>query len=130
MNKGYSLIEVIVSMGLVAICILLTISVFPVLMKGVKSAEHTQVGTILGQNILEDLRNVSFAQLDLYNGYNSSYTNTGYQNGVQYVENFIYNVSVSTVNSRTKDVVARVTKPPTAASSIKVELETLIFKKD
>lgn len=124
--KGYSLAEVIISMGLIALCLFFIISILPVSIFAVKTAEHTEVATVLGQNVLEDLRGVAFSQLDSYNGYSSSYTQTGYKNGVQYAENYIYNITVASVNLSTKDVLVRVTVPATIVSGKKVSIETLI----
>lgn len=105
--SGYTLIEVLVSIFLLAFCILFIISIFPTSNEALKQAENIEIASELAHQQLDIVNKTYFASINSFSG---EYLYTSFKNGINYAQDFIYNVSVNTVPgySNLKDVVINI----------------------
>lgn len=105
-RKGFSLIETLIAMYLLLICVFFIISVFPASTLTNKAMENLILASTLARNKLEGLRTMNFDSILSFSG-TSIYS--GVKNGVNYAQDFSYNITVSSLNSNLKDILITVT---------------------
>lgn len=124
--SGYTLIEVLISMFFLAFCVLFIISIFPTATTALKQAENIEIASNLAHHCLESVNQTAFASISNYSG---SYFYNGYYGGVNYTQNFIYNVTANTVSPNLKDILINITWSEKGKPSQSLKAETIIFNK-
>ncbi|MBI2252219.1 MAG: Flp pilus assembly complex ATPase component TadA [Armatimonadetes bacterium] len=104
--REVTLIETLIAMYLLLICVFFIISVFPASTLTNKSMENLILASTLARNKLEGLRAMNFDSILSFSG-TSIYS--GIKNGVNYTQDFSYNITVSSLNSNLKDILITVT---------------------
>ena len=124
-NSGYTLIEALVSIFLLAFCVLFIISIFPTSSGALKQAENIEVASSLAHQQMDAVNKTSFAAINNFAG---SYTYTGSKNGVNYIQSFIYTVTVNPVAGFTnlKDVVVSITWAEKRRPNQELNAETIV----
>lgn len=124
--SGYTLIETLISIFFLAFCILFIISIFPTASTATKQAENLQIASSIAHQEMEVINNTYFSSISNFSG---SYLYSGYRNGVNHTQNYIYNVTVSNISSTLKDVVINITWAELKKPNQSLNIETLIYNR-
>ncbi|WP_347273077.1 prepilin-type N-terminal cleavage/methylation domain-containing protein [Candidatus Kuenenia sp.] len=115
-NAGFSLIEIMISIAIIAIGLFAVMSVLIIVVKGNAHSNKSTTAMTLAQDKLEDLRNMDYDQI--------TGTYTIYNNPDYYLEATVDN-DTPIVNTKTVSV-SVYWNPGTSTSVHKVQLNTII----
>lgn len=126
--SGYTLIEVLVSILLLAFCVLFIISIFPTSSEALKQAENIEVASSLAHQQLDAVNKTSFAAINTFSGPNYYYLYSGFKNGVNYTQKFFYSATVTPVVgfSNLKDIVVNITWAEKRRPNQSIKAETIV----
>ncbi|MGV8122454.1 MAG: prepilin-type N-terminal cleavage/methylation domain-containing protein [Candidatus Xenobiia bacterium LiM19] len=133
MKRGFSLIEVMVALALLCVAFMFLLSCVPLVASGIKSSENLKNATIVGNNIMERMRNTTFSQLKSVMKSGESCI-SGATNGVAYSSQYLYDTTVSPVpedsgEQSMENIVVTVTwKEKGKDKSIK--FQTIVYNKE
>jgi len=133
MKRGFSLVEVMVALALLCVAFMFLLSCVPLVASGIKSSENLKNATIVGNNIMERMRNTTFSQLKSVMKSGESYV-SGATNGVVYSSQYLYDTSVSPVpedsgEQSMENIVVTVTWKEKGKDK-SIQFQTIVYNKE
>jgi len=133
MKRGFSLIEVMVALALLCIAFMFLLSCVPLIASGVRSSENLKNATVVGNNIMERMRNTTFSQLkSVMKSGECSFS--GSSNGVAYISKYMYSTDVSAVpedkgEQSMENIVVTVTWKENGKDK-SIQFQTIVYDKE
>jgi prepilin-type N-terminal cleavage/methylation domain-containing protein len=123
-NRGFTLIEVMVTLFLIVVMIISIFSIFPQTRKGLAHAEARVNAAILGRSILDNQRSLGY---DFLTSLTGTTTYNGLNNGAPFTQIYNYQVDIQNVDTDKKQVWVTISWKDQSGSS-QLTLETLVVK--
>lgn len=122
---GFSLVEAVVSLGLIFLAAVILVQIVPSTRKGLQLSENHATAASLGKGLLDEARSLGF---DKVSGGRGALSQAATIDGVETVQQFQYSVDVASPDADRKLVWATVTWRE-ATGDKTVVLETLLTRR-
>lgn len=123
-SHGFTLIETLMSIGLIVVMISFLVSVFPTARKGLQLSENHMNAAFLGRSVIDGVRAAGFDSAASSTG---SVAFTGTDNGAPFSQTINYAVTVTSVDTDQKQVVITLSWHE-AMGDKQIVVETLMVK--
>lgn len=124
-KQAFTLVEALISLGLLILLIIIIVGVFPSIKKGIQLSESSAHAASLARNVLENLRQDGFDALSNQSG---SRTVSGIKNGAPFTRTFDYTVNVQNQAGNKKLVWVTVSWQEAGGKARQLIDETIVVK--
>lgn len=123
-QKGFSLVEAVVSLFLIVLAAFVLLKVFPSSRKGLQLSENHVNAAYMGRGLLDDVRRKGF---DAASPSSGTFEYKGVNNSAPFSQSFNYSVNIEASGTTKKFVWVDITWKESTGSK-KITLETIIIK--